>query len=121
MHAAHPALAPVRQMMTQDALNETTDEAIFECVEAVLSTRSSVSAEQPRRTRLAPYITLKLLFRVHEIVVKLRNQGRCPLAKQKVFAWAVLDLTGVDAPPDVRDVESIGNRLDKYITRQYCD
>eukprot|EP00966_Prymnesium_polylepis_P209508 4853291-Prymnesium_polylepis.1 len=27
----------------------------------------------------------------------------------------------MDAPPDVRDVESIGNRLDTFLTRQYCN
>eukprot|EP00966_Prymnesium_polylepis_P331052 7386626-Prymnesium_polylepis.1 len=36
-----------------------------------------------------------------------------------MLAWSVLDLTGVAAPPDVRDVETIGNKLDTYLTYHY--
>eukprot|EP00966_Prymnesium_polylepis_P271912 6282338-Prymnesium_polylepis.2 len=86
--------------MRPEELNATSDEVLFARIEAVVVVRSTVGAEQPRNLRLAPYITLKLLYRVHERVISLRNSNACPLAKQKVLAWTVLDLTGVDAPPD---------------------
>ena len=40
---------------------------------------------------------------------------------QKLLAWVVMELTGVRPLPDVRDVETFGNHIDKFLTRHYID
>lgn len=68
---------------------------------------------------LAPYITLEVLFRVHERVVALKRSGTATGTKHKLLARAVLSLSGIPIPPDDRDVDKIGNYLDVWLTRRY--
>eukprot|EP00966_Prymnesium_polylepis_P163365 3775966-Prymnesium_polylepis.1 len=107
--------------MRPDELNQTRDEVLFARIDVLIALHSVASAAEPDAgVPLAPYMTFKLLYRAHERIVTLIRRGECRLAKQKLLARTVLDLTGIAAPPDVRDVEMIGNRLDTYLQRKYC-
>eukprot|EP00966_Prymnesium_polylepis_P071554 1662052-Prymnesium_polylepis.1 len=54
--------------MRPEQLNDTSDEILFARIDAVIAARSAGSADQRPIPPLAPFITLKLLFRLHERV-----------------------------------------------------
>lgn len=85
--------------MTPEKLNETSDEILFACIDAIIASHSAGAVAQTLEVYgLAEYISFLLLHRVRERIVKLRNSGQCPLAIGKVWAWAVLALSCVAAP-----------------------
>lgn len=111
-----PERAQVR--MTPEELNQTSDEKLFGIIDSAMGVANDgASIHGP----LAPYITLELLWRVHSRVVILKSSGVLNSAKHKLFARAVLSLTGVPTPPDERDVDKIGNHLDIWLQRRYLE
>ena len=104
--------------MTPDELNVLTDEALFSRVDATIRFRAGAgSSVSSGCDVLAQYVTFRLLWRVHTRVVTYKIDGKP--AVQKLLAWVVMELTGVIPPPDVRDVETFGNRIDTFLKRQY--
>lgn len=106
------------RIMLPEKLNETPDERVFELVDnLVLSSDAGRQQVEP----LAPFLTLEILRRVHERIVQLINTGSCKMAKHKALACAMCGMTGVLRPPDMRDVEKIGNHIDIFLRRKYID
>ena len=109
--------------MTPDELNALTDEALFQRIDAIVDSRSSGNNVPTSHHGLAQYITLKLLWRVHERLVHAHPYSKLngKPAKTKLLAWVVMGLTFVTPPLDVKDVETFGNRIDHFLKRQYND
>lgn len=104
--------------MDPTELNETSEDILMGLVQASVD---GLNGQTPDVQPLAPFITLQLLHRLHELIVQLLNSGRCKLAKHKLLGAAVLRATGTPVPPDVRDVDKIGNHLDIWLKRRYVD
>ena len=103
--------------MTPEELNALPEEALIKRIEAVVDARGSAEHVQPAsHGGLAEYITLKLLDRLHKRLKGVELHGKT--AKVKLLAWVVMELTGVTPPPDIRDVETFGNRIDLFLKRQ---
>ena len=105
--------------MTPEELNAITDEALFRRIDAIVESSSSVDCVPTSDHGLAQYITLELLWRVHERLVGRKLNGKP--AKTKLLAWVIMGLTYVTPPLDVKDVETFGNRIDQFLKRQYTD
>ena len=114
MQTRAPAVA-----VPPEELNETSDEFLFERIGAVIQRIESDDSE-PRlwarpKDPVAPFITLRLAYRVHERVQQLINGGLCQLTKLKLLCWVITDLTGRRPPADPADAETWGTRINRAI------
>ncbi|KAL3929462.1 MAG: hypothetical protein SGPRY_001954, partial [Prymnesium sp.] len=104
-------------------VNNVSDDVLFEHVNAAkASLDGAANVKAVEAAPVSQFFTLQLLHRVYdEIAVQLRRSGVCKLAKHKVLAASVIQMTGVAIPQDVRDIDKIENRLDIWLRKVYVD
>ena len=107
--------------MTPEELNALSDEALFQRIDAIVNSRGSADYVPTNQHGLAPYITLKLLHRVHTRLAKAGVELNGKSALTNLLGWVVMELTFVAPPPDVRDVHTYGSRISQFLKRQYID
>ena len=111
---------PVSQM-TPEELNALSDEAPFQRIDAIVNSRRSADYVPTNQHGLAPYITLKLLHRVHTRLAKTGAGLNGKSALTNLLGWVVMELTFVAPPPGVRDVHTYGGRISQFLKRQYIE
>lgn len=105
--------------MTPEELNALSDEALFQRIDAIVNSRGSADYVPTNQHGLAPYITLKLLHRVHTRLAETGVELNGKSALINLLGWVVMELTFVAPPPDVRDVHTYGSRISQFLDRQY--